>query len=189
MHALHPVWKCLHASCIHFASPASSVICLYPLCISGCKIAFFLHPFCIHCIHSVETPCIPYLWLHPHFIHNASHASHASPLHLQYILNASNLGMQLQIGNFPRGWQNSPGGGKIALVYGTSIWSPGCFCVALFLVQKFLYSSSLKHKLVQQILAPLKKRVHNGAVKSHGQLNHNLKMLLVATFYTLQGPK
>ena len=71
-------------------------ICI--LCISGCKIAFFLHPFCIHCIHSVETPCIPDLWLHPHFIHNASHASHASPLHLQYILNASNLGMQLWLG-------------------------------------------------------------------------------------------
>ena len=65
-------------------------ICI--LCISGCKIAFFLHPFCIHCTHSVETPCIPFLWLHQHFIHNASHAPHAFPLHLQYILNASNLG-------------------------------------------------------------------------------------------------
>ena len=53
----------------------------------------------------------------------------------------------------------------------------GCFGVALILVQHFLYSSDLTPKLVQQILAPIKKRVHNGAVKSRGQLNYNLRTL------------
>ena len=35
-----------------------------------------------------------------------------------------------------------------------------------FLVQHFLYSSGLTPKLVQHLLAPIKKRVNNGAVKS-----------------------
>ena len=61
----------------------------------------------------------------------------------------------------------------------------GCFSVALCMVQNFLYSSGLTPKLVQQILAPIKKRVHNGAVKSRGQFNYNLRTLLVVTFYTL----
>ena len=87
----------LHPFCIPCILDNFIVCSLHPiciLCISVCKIAFFLHPFSIHCIHSVEITCITYLWLHPHFIHNASHESHASPLHLQYILNTSNLGMQ-----------------------------------------------------------------------------------------------
>ena len=107
MHALHLVWKCLHACWIHFAFPASLgkfvVSSLYAtciLCISGCKIAFFLHPFCIH---SVATPCILHLWWHPHFIHCASHAC---PLHLQYMLNASNLGMHLWLGNCKQVFDN-----------------------------------------------------------------------------------
>ena len=110
MHALQPVWKCLHACCIHFASPASlgkfvvsSLHATCILCISGCKMAFFLHPFCIHCIHSVATPCILYLWWHPHFIY---YASHACPLHHQYMLNASNLGMQLWLGNCKQVFDN-----------------------------------------------------------------------------------
>ena len=80
---------------------------LYPLIcilyISGCKIAFLLHPFCIHCIQSVATPCILYLWWHPHCIH---YAFHACPLHLQYMLNASNLGMQLWLGNCKQVFDN-----------------------------------------------------------------------------------
>ena len=68
--------------------------------------------------------------------------------------------------------------------YNTSI-RLGCFGVALFLVQHFLYSSGLTPKLVQQILAPIKKREHNGAVKSRGQFNNNLRTLLVFVFYTL----
>ena len=61
----------------------------------------------------------------------------------------------------------------------------GCFGVALFLVQHFLNSSGLTPKLVQQILAPIKKRVQNGAVKSRGQFNYNIRTLLAAAFYTL----
>ena len=52
-------------------------------------------------------------------------------------------------------------------------------------MQHFLYSSGLTPKLVQQILAPNKKRVHNGAVKSCGQFNYNPRTLLAAAFYTL----
>ena len=39
---------------------------------------------------------------------------------------------------------------------------------------ELLYSSGLTPKLVQHLLAPIKKRVHNGAVKSRGQINYNL---------------
>ena len=52
-------------------------------------------------------------------------------------------------------------------------------------MQQFLYLSGLTPKLVQKILAPIKKKVHNGAVKSRGQFNYNPRTLLVPTFYTL----
>ena len=52
-------------------------------------------------------------------------------------------------------------------------------------MQHFLYSSGLTHKLVQHLLSPIKKRVHNGAVKSRDQFNYNLRTLLAAAFNTL----
>ena len=89
MHALHPVSKCLHASCIHFASPASLVILLHPLCIPFASFASQgakLHSFCIPfastastvlkfpaspiygCIHISSTMHL----MHPHYIFNTS---------------------------------------------------------------------------------------------------------------------
>ena len=58
MHALHPVWKCLHASCIHFASPVSLVILLYPLCIpfaSSASQGAKWHSFCIPLASTAST--------------------------------------------------------------------------------------------------------------------------------------
>ena len=66
----------------------------------------------------------------------------------------------------------------------TSILNWAVFVQHRWEVQHFLYSCGLTPKLVQHLLAPIKKRVHNGAVKSRGQFNYNLSTLLVTVFYT-----
>ena len=63
-------------------------------------------------------------------------------------------------------------------------YSTGLFWCSTFFVQLFLYSSRLTPKSVQHILAPIKQRVHNGAIKSRGQFNYILSTLLVTVFYT-----
>ena len=50
-------------------------------------------------------------------------------------------------------------------------------------VHHVLYSGGLTPTFVQHLLAPIKKRVHNGAVKSRGVFNYNLSTLLVTVFY------
>ena len=75
---------CIHKACLAssmkmstcllhpFLIPASLGKLLHPLCISGCKIALFLHRSCIHHIYSVSTPCI--LFMVASTFHYASHA-------------------------------------------------------------------------------------------------------------------
>ena len=94
MHALHPVRKCLHASCIHFASPASSVICLYPLCIpfafsasQGAKLHSFCIPFASTASTVLKLPAsLIYGCIH---ISSTMHLMH--PMHPHYIFNTSSM--------------------------------------------------------------------------------------------------